>query len=265
MGQQGNHVPDISALLARIPDELKPMAALGIGAFILVGLVLFHGAGLHRILTQHKRGQRRLRLGRPHLVSASFLFGWSVFLMLSLHIVEIMTWAFVLAHMGLVVRAYDAIYFCANAYTTLGYGNVDLGPHWRNISPIIAISGLFTFAWTTSALVDVVAAHGQLIEQLEDERLRELEMRMNLRKDEWDALKRERDGERSEKEKTGTQAAGVSFFQRRRIWKEEKKRVAELRRTKAAEIETLRRRERQEEEKLGPGVPPADSKRKKQQ
>ena len=103
------------------------MAALGIGALILVILALFHGTGLHQILVQHKRGERRLRLGRPHLVAASLLFGWSVFLMLSLHIVEIMTWAFAITRMGLVVRAYDSIYFCANAYTALGYGNVDLG------------------------------------------------------------------------------------------------------------------------------------------
>ena len=259
------HLPSLQSLLSSIPDELKPIAALGIGAFILVCLVLFHGAGLHRILVGQKRGERRLRSKRPHLVAASLLFGWVVFLMLSLHIAEIMIWAFFLISMGLVVRAFDAIYFCANAYTTLGFGNVDLGVHWRNISPIIGISGLFTFAWTTSALVNVVAMHNQLIEQLEDERLRELELRMNRRKDEWNALKRERDGERSEKEKTRMQAAGVSFFQRRKIWKEEKKRVAELRRQKSSEIETLRRKERENEENLGQGAPPGDSENNKQQ
>jgi hypothetical protein len=72
----------------------------------------------------------------------------------------------------LIARGYDAIYFCANAYTTLGYGSVDLEAHWRLISPIIGISGLFTFAWTTSALIDVVSSHRQLIDQLEDERER---------------------------------------------------------------------------------------------
>jgi hypothetical protein len=159
------------------------MAALGIGAIILVGLVLFHGAGLHRIISQHKGGVRRLRSGPPHLFAASLLFAWCVFLMLSLHIVEIIIWAFVLTHIGLIVHAYNAIYFCANAYTTVGYGNVDLGEHWRGISPIISISGLFTFAWTTSVLVNVVATHNQLVEQLEDERTKELELRSSLPKD----------------------------------------------------------------------------------
>jgi 4-amino-4-deoxy-L-arabinose transferase-like glycosyltransferase len=119
-----------------------------------------------------KRRERRLRLERPHLVAAFLLFGWSVFLLLTLHIAEFMMWAYTLIYLGLIARAYDAIYFCANAYTTLGYGSVDLEAHWRLISPIIGISGLFTFAWTTSALIDVVSSQRQLIDQLEDERER---------------------------------------------------------------------------------------------
>src|SRR6202012_1235501 len=102
------------------------MAAIGIGSLILVLLVLFHGISLHRILVLFKRGEIRLRTGRPHLGRAGLFFGWAVFLMLSLHILEIMTWAWFLVHLGLILRAADAIYFCANAYTTLGYGTVDL-------------------------------------------------------------------------------------------------------------------------------------------
>jgi uncharacterized paraquat-inducible protein A len=158
-------MPELSELLTEIPDDLKPLAALGIGAFVLVLIVMFHGAGLHSILVLRKRSERRLRLSESPLIGAMLLFGWSVFLMLALHIVELLMWSFTLSHLGLIARPYDAIYFCANAYTTLGYGSVDLETHWRNISPIIGISGLFTFAWTTSLLVDVVASHGQLIEQ----------------------------------------------------------------------------------------------------
>lgn len=252
-------MPDIPAFLARIPDEFKPIAAVGVGALILVCLVLFHGTGLHHILVQHKRGERRLLSGRPHLVAASLLFGWSVFLMLLLHILEITTWAVVLTQTGLVVRAYDALYFCANAYTTLGFGNVDLATQWRNISPIIGISGLFTFAWTTSALVQVVSSQNQLIDQLEDEREQEKHLRSTLRKDEWEALKNERNAERAEKEKTRAQVAGASFFQRRRIWKEERKRIADIRRSRATEIAELRRKEHGDENKLGPGDPPENS------
>lgn len=163
---------------------------------------------------------------------------------------EILIWAFVLTHMGLIVHAYDAIYFCANGYTTLGMGKMDVEEHWRILSPIIGISGLFTFAWTTSALVDVVSSNRRLLEQLEDEREREMHMRFALRKKEWDALKAERDAERADKDKTPD--AGSSIIQRFRIWREERKRIAELLSGYRAQMEDLRREERLSEKKLWP-------------
>jgi len=167
--------------------------------------------------------------------------------MLDLHIVEVFIWAFAINHVGFIKHANDAIYFCANCYTTLGLGKVDVEEHWKIISPIIGISGLFTFAWTTSALVDVVASNRRLIERLEDEREQEIHMRFALQKKEWAALRAERDVERAEKEKTKIPAAGSSFMQRLGIWREERKRVSELRREKVAEMEDLRRQERLKE------------------
>jgi hypothetical protein len=101
--------------------------------------------------------------------------------------------------------------------------------------------------------------HSRLIEQLEDEREREMGLRSSLRKDEWDALKRERDAERSEKDKARTQAAGGSFFSRRRIWKEEKKSLAEIHKAKTSEISDLRRKEHLCEEELGSKEASSDS------
>jgi hypothetical protein len=255
---------DIPTLLAKIPDEYKPIAALGIGSAMLVALVLLHGVGLHLISVQQIHRARSLRLGRPHLAAGALLFAWSVFLMLALHIVEILIWAFAITHTGIVKHAYDAIYFCANAYTTLGMGSLDVDKNWRNISPIIGISGLFTFAWTTSALVDVAASNRRLLEQLEVEREHEMNMRFALRKEEWDVLKTERGEALSEREKTRAQVSGLSFFQRRKIWREEQKREEEFRNTARAQIKDLRQKERQEEEKLGPGTP-TDAKDKEQQ
>jgi len=258
----GAHIP---TLLAKIPDEYKPLAALGIGAFMVVFIALFHGVGLHWILVEQRRGERRLRYGKPDLIAASFLFGWSVFLMLDLHVVEILIWAFALTRMGLIVHAYDAIYFCANGYTTLGMGKVDVGEHWRNLSPIIGISGLFTFAWTTSALVDVVASNRRVIEQLEEEREREMHMRFALRKKEWDDLKAERDAERAAREKIKTSAAGSSLRQRFRMWREERKEIAEIRRETIAEMEDLRRQERLKEKEADAPPVASNPPNKKQQ
>ena len=255
---------DIPTLLAKIPDEYKPMAAAGVGSLTLVFLALFHGAGLHLISVHRKRRQRRLLSERPSVAAGALLFGSSVFLMLALHVVEIAIWGLVIIHTGFVKHASDAMYFCANTYTTLGVGSVDIDKNWRYITPIIAISGLFTFAWTTSALVDVVASNSRLIEELEDEREREMEMRFALRKEEWNVLKTERGEALSEREKTRAQLSGLSFFQRLKIWREERNREKEFRSTARAQIKDLRQKERQDEEKLGTGMPP-DTKDKEPQ
>ena len=256
-------MPSLSSLLLKIPDEFKPMAAISIGALIMVILVLFHGVGLHRILVHFKRTEMRLQMGRPHRFRAGFLFGTSVFLMLSLHIAEITAWAFGLIWLGLILRPSDAMYFCANAYTTLGYGTVDLDQHWRNISPIIAISGLFTFAWTTSSLVSVVSNHLRLVEQLEQERLQELNMRATARKAAWDVLNKEKELEHAGRLEASKRSAGTSFFERWRIRKEEKRHEKEMRKAAVAEMKSILQKEHRDEDTLGQPAPPDDPEAKK--
>jgi hypothetical protein len=233
-------LPSISSLLLRIPDEFKPAAALGIGAVILVCMVLFHGISMHQILVHFKRRELRLQAGRPHLWGAAFLFGWAIFMMLSLHIVEIIAWAWSLMRLGLIVHPADAIYFVANAYTTMGYGTVDLNQLWRNITPIIAISGLFTFAWTTSSLVNMVGNYLKIVEQLELERMKQLDMRATARHAEWDAINKERQTESELRAETRTGAREKSFFARRKVWREERQKEEELRAAVQDEVRHLR-------------------------
>ena len=90
--------------------------------------------------------------------------------MLGSHLVETTVWTAVLVWGHLVGSWRDAAYFAANTYTTLGYGTVVLADAWKMLSPIIAISGLFTFGWTGSVLVDVVGRISKL-KELVDERV----------------------------------------------------------------------------------------------
>ena len=252
-------MPNLSSLLLKIPDEFKPLAALGIGAIILVILVLFHGLGLHRILVNFKRAELRLRTGRPHLGRSGFLFGWAVFLMLLLHIAEIAAWAYALIILGLIVHPTDALYFCANAYTTLGYGTVDLGPQWRNISPIIAISGLFTFAWTTSSLVSIVTSYLKLVEQLQLERAEQQELRAAARKAEGDILRREKETEKADSLRARERDHTLPAAERKKIRTEEKQEEKQLRESAKAEVGKIRREESQKEDRLGETTPDNES------
>jgi hypothetical protein len=243
-------------LLRQIPAEYTLGAAIGIGSVILVGLVMFHGMGIHYILSFHKRGELRLRAGGPHISAVLILFGVVVFLLLALHIVGVIAWSVILTNLGLISKAKDAIYFCANAYTTLGYGEVDLDSQYRIISPIIGISGLFTFAWTASVLVNVIRAHTELIERLEEERAKEKQLRVNLKLAVRDARARESAAEREEGVEITQEAAHASLLRRWQLWREEGQKLGAIREGSRTETEALRRAERDAEEKLG--VPPSD-------
>lgn len=234
------------------------MAAIGIGSLILVLFVLFHGFGLHRILVSFKRADLRMRLERPHLGRAGLLFGWAVFLILSMHIAEIVGWAYALIWLGLIVRPADAIYFCANAYTTLGYGAVDLGASWRNISPIIAISGLFTFAWTTSVLVSIVRDYLRLIEQLEVERAEQLNLRAVARTAEHNVLKAETKDIKNLRLQAEEHSKGESFSDRRAIRKEEKLEEKQMHDSAKVELQKIRDKESHDEDMLGQTTPQND-------
>ena len=86
--------------------------------------------------------------------------------MLLLHVTEACIWGVVLNKVGLISNLRDSIYFSANTYTTIGYGFMILPQSWRELSPIMAISGLFTFAWTTGEMFGIVGQQRELVADL---------------------------------------------------------------------------------------------------
>ena len=145
---------------------LVPLDVFAIGTFVLVFLTLLHAAVLYGVNRLYERQSEELRQRQRHSLLAAVLFGSVVLLIVSLHVVETFLWASVLYQLDLIPKFRDAFYFCANSYTTLGYGEVLLPPAWRELSPLIAISGLFTFGLTTSALFAVVGDNNQLVRDL---------------------------------------------------------------------------------------------------
>ncbi len=45
-----------------------------------------------------------------------------------------------------------ALYFSTASFTTIGYGDVVLGPQWRLVSAIEGANGLMLFGWSTAFL-----------------------------------------------------------------------------------------------------------------
>jgi Ion channel len=124
---------------------------------------------LDGISRRYRKWSGRLRERRRKPRMAMLVFAGSILLMLFLHMAEISIWGIVLHKVGLIANLRDAIYFSANTYTTLGMGPMALPHSWRELSPMIAIAGLFTFAWTTSEMFNIVGYHHDLVAELEAE------------------------------------------------------------------------------------------------
>jgi hypothetical protein len=232
------------------------LEVFAVGAALLVGVTLVHGSVLGRIVRDYHRGAKRLLEHANHPFWASLQFGRAVLLMLVLHIVGMTIWATMLTRLGLIPDVRDSLYFTANSYTTLGLGGMPLGFGWRELGPMMAICGLFTFAWTTSVMFNVVGYQRQLTDQLAEEFARKKQLHRELLA-ELSSLRRQE----AELEKLALTAerrseAGKSPFGRIRMRWEERKELYTLRRTAMKQAAEAVGRERQARAKIYQPQPP---------
>ena len=144
-------------------SEAFPFADIVFGGGMLILVVLMHAAGL-RLIGNRFTKREQWANGRLSRWRIDLLMGGAIALLLWLHISENILWTAVLVWTGLIPDWRSAGFFVGNTYTTIGYGTFLLPPKWEMLAPIIAISGLFTFGWSGSVLVNFV----QRARKLED-------------------------------------------------------------------------------------------------
>jgi len=148
---------DVDRLAGILPlASIVPFADLLFGGALLVAIVVLHGAGVRGIDGYFRKRCTAFALRARVSMRLDVLFGTVIFLLLALHLAEIVFWTAALVYSKLVTDWRAAAFFVANTYTTVGYGSFVLKPEWNMLAPIIAISGLFTFGWTGSVLVGYV-------------------------------------------------------------------------------------------------------------
>ena len=118
----------------------------------LMAILFFHGLCVALIYPWYTRRSDDL-LHRRAYWRVEMLFLFSMFLLMMTHLGEIALWAFIVHQLGLVDTLHQAFTFCGSTYTTVGY-NGDLMPDgWEMMTMIIALSGMFSFAWTTGIMM----------------------------------------------------------------------------------------------------------------
>jgi hypothetical protein len=136
-------------------SEVMPFADLVFGGGMLIVIMVLHGVGV-RLLNAIFGGPMRALVDHPSVWRVELILYSSVGLLLLIHLLEILVWAGALVRSGIVPDVRIAGLFAANTYTTLGSNTYALPTQWAMLAPIMAISGLFTFGWTSAVLVELV-------------------------------------------------------------------------------------------------------------
>lgn len=129
-----------------------PFVEITAGIVGLVFLILCHGLGIRIINHYFTRAWVKVHTHTPGF-HTNILMASLIAALAALHLLETLLWAVPIHIMGMMGSARDAYYYVLESYTTLGESQMALPQPWRLLGPIIAMSGLFSFAWTSSVLV----------------------------------------------------------------------------------------------------------------
>jgi len=73
-----------------------------------------------------------------------------------LHLIQVGLWAGVFWRTRALPDLETAVYFSLVTYTTIGYGDVVLGPGWRVLAGVEGLAGIILIGWSTAFVFAVV-------------------------------------------------------------------------------------------------------------
>jgi hypothetical protein len=149
-----------SGMVENALSQALPLPDLIFGGGMLVLVIMFHAFWIRFITGMMLKRSPGIR-SRGRIWHADLLFVLSILSLLAVHLSEVLLWSTALVAGDIVADWAKAAYFAANCYTALGEP-FSLPHAWRMVPPIIAISGIFTFAWTASVLVDFVSRYNDM-------------------------------------------------------------------------------------------------------
>lgn len=132
---------------------VSPLATqFAVATAMVVLCVVVHGLGLFslsRVMRTEIAVERLKRINPLSLRGGAFTL-LIVLAMFALHGIEI--WAFALVYWltGAVPQFEGALYFSTISYSTVGYNDTHILPHWRLVGAFESILGVFLLGWSTA-------------------------------------------------------------------------------------------------------------------
>jgi hypothetical protein len=140
--------------MTQVP-RIPILTPLAVGAVVILCTIFIHAVSVSVSLNLLRRERRLGRTGR------SFWSDFPVVVLamlatLAAHLIEIGLWAEVFVLCGEFPYFGTAYYHSAVNYTTLGYGDVVMTPHWRFLGPLEAANGMLLFGVSTAMVFALI-------------------------------------------------------------------------------------------------------------
>lgn len=125
--------------------------ALAVGSSAMFACLAIQGIVVILLMTQINPRMHRL-IGQNRKISAHSLFCCAILALLVSHLAQMYVWAIFLYSLGIMENPHKAVLFAGSTYTTVGFITDALPMHWQLLGVIMATTGLFAFAWSTSTM-----------------------------------------------------------------------------------------------------------------
>jgi hypothetical protein len=131
---------------------------LALGTLLISTTVLLHTVGLVGLTRIMARIVRWFRLHK-HDFGKSVAMVTTVLGLFVIHTFEIWIWAGFLFAIKAIISFQDALYFLTVTFSTVGCGDVIVGPEWRLLASLEGINGFLLIGWSTAYLVSASTRH----------------------------------------------------------------------------------------------------------
>jgi hypothetical protein len=134
---------------------MRPIIEILLGLALTMCTLIIQSAGMYVVMHRFELNWQRYLIETSEF-RRQFFVGRLVVFMLVTHLTEVALIATVLLGIHAFADLRTAFYFTGETYTTLGFGDILLPHDWRQLALFIAMSGLFSFGWSTGVLVSIV-------------------------------------------------------------------------------------------------------------
>lgn len=149
---------------------------LGFGFLVMAVVFLYLGYFLTRISAVHAIKSRIFTESSQYWLVV-FEFIAKITQLALIQIGAIAIWGVALIAEGLAKDPTLAFLFAGSCYTTIGIFSDILPPEWKGLALIIAFSGLFSFAWSTSIMMSMTAIFQEAWKNKNEKVLRDFYLR----------------------------------------------------------------------------------------